>query len=81
MMVWAIATALSFVSMLLYAGRYQLPRTVPLGAETLLIALAAAHIARYEQLPSVVATTIGLSIFNDTMLVEWSPPQRDFGLL
>ena len=80
MMVWAIATALSFVSMLLYAGRYQLPRTVPLGAETLLIALAAAHIARYEQLPSVVATTIGLSIFNDTMLVEWSPPQRDFGL-
>ena len=81
MMVWAIATALSFVSMLLYAGRYQLPRAVPLGAESLLIALAAAHISRYEHLPTVVTTTIGLSMFNDAMLQEWPHPvHRDFGL-
>ena len=80
MIVWAIAAALAFVSMLLYAGKYQLPRSVPLGAETLLIALAAAHIARYEHLPSVVATTIGLCIFDQTMQVEWTDPQRDFGL-
>lgn len=81
MMVWAIATALAFVSMLLYAGRYQLPRSVPLGPESLLIALAAAHVSRYEHLPTVVTTTIGLSIFNDAMLQEWPHPvHRDFGL-
>ncbi len=80
MMVWIIATVLSYFSMLLYAGRYQLPRAVPLGPETLLIALAAAHISRFEKLPTVVATTIGLSIFNNTMLLEWEPIQRDFAL-
>ncbi len=81
MVVWTIASMLAFISMLLYAGRYQLPRSVPLGPETLLITLASAHIARYEQLQSVVATTIGLSIFNDTMLQEWPHPvHRDFGL-
>jgi len=81
-LVWALATVLSFVGVMLYAHNSGgLPRGSPLGPEVLLLALAAAVIGRFDHIPTVVVTSVGLGILNASILYDWPDPiQRDFGL-
>lgn len=80
--VWAVAAVLSFVGVMLYAHNSGgLPRGTPLGPEVLLLALAAAVIGRFDHIPTIVFTSIGLGVLNASILYDWPDPiQRDFGL-
>ncbi len=79
--VWVIAAVLSYIAMMLYVGNAGLPRGYPLGAEILLMTLAAAVIGRFDHMPTVVLTSIGLGIVNASIRYEWpDPSQRDFGI-
>jgi branched-chain amino acid transport system permease protein len=80
--VWVLATVLSYVAVMLYAHNAGgLPRGSPLGPELLLLALAAAVIGRFEHIPTIVLTSVGLGVLNASILYDWPDPiQRDFGL-
>jgi branched-chain amino acid transport system permease protein len=80
--VWALAAALSFIGVMLYAHNSGgLPRGSPLGPEVLLLALAAAVIGRFDHIPTIVLTSVGLGVLNASILYDWPDPiQRDFGL-
>ena len=80
--VWALAAVLSFVGVMLYAHNAGgLPRGYPLGPEVLLLALAAAVIGRFDHIPTIVLTSVGLGVLNASILYDWPDPiQRDFGL-
>ncbi|HEY1738430.1 MAG TPA: ABC transporter permease, partial [Acidimicrobiia bacterium] len=80
-MVWIISAVLSYIAMMLYIGNAGLPRGYPLGAEILLMTLAAAVIGRFDHMPTIVLTSIGMGILNASIRYEWpDPSQRDFGI-
>ena len=65
--------------MMLYIGNAGLARGYPLGAEILLMTLTAAVVGRFDHIPTVVLTSIGLGILNASLRYEWpDPSQRDF---
>lgn len=79
--VWIIASVLSFIALMLYIGNAGLPRGYPLGAEVLTMTLAASVIGRFDHMPTVVLTSIGLGVVNASIRYEWpDPAQRDFGI-
>ncbi len=79
--VWIVASLMSFIAMMLYIGNAGLPRGYPLGAEILLMTLAASVIGRFDHIPTVVLTSIGLGMVNAAIRYEWpDPAQRDFGI-
>ncbi len=79
--VWVVASLMSFVAMMLYIGNAGLARGYPLGAEILLMTLAASVIGRFDHIPTVVLTSIALGVVNASIRYEWpAASQRDFGL-
>ena len=80
-MVWIISAVLSYIAMMLYIGNAGLPRGYPLGAEILLMTLSAAVIGRFDHMPTIVLTSIGMGILDASIRYEWpDPSQRDFGI-
>lgn len=66
--VWALATVLATVAMLLRAGIVGLPIGSALGPGMLLRALAAAVIGRMERLPTIFFAAVGLGIIEQAVV-------------
>jgi branched-chain amino acid transport system permease protein len=61
-LVWAIAAALSFLSLFLRAGILGIPLGTALSLSTLVLALAALVIGRMRHLPTVATTAVALGV-------------------
>jgi branched-chain amino acid transport system permease protein len=69
--VWAIASALAFITYFLNAGLIGRPRVGSISQDILLIALGAAVIGRLDRLPTIVCASIGFGFVDEAIKRDW----------
>ncbi len=69
--VWAIASALAFITYFLNAGLIGRPRVGSISQDLLLIALGAAVIGRLDRLPTIVFASIGFGLVDTAIKRDW----------